>query len=418
MSQHLFVFYEQQIVGLMTQTASSGIQFQYDPSWVASPGRFPISLSLPLDGSFSATAGHHFFANLLPEGSVRQQICKSLKISPSNDFELLKAIGGDCAGALCIRDSETDLPIESEPRYIPISEEQLALWSLGTPDAFSGVTGQNDVRLSLAGAQDKLPVHVEGNQIFIPQGNAPSTYILKFASPHYSHLPENEAFITLLANQVGLSAVDVQVRRTTKASMNLIARYDRQLISGRWQRLHQEDFCQALGINASRKYEKEGGPGLKQCVDVIRKNSAYPLLDLQRLMQWAFFNLFVANADAHGKNLSLLYSSNGPPTLAPFYDLICTRNYKNLSREMAMNFGGAWNPDFLTTKHFDRLADDFGFRNTLVLQEAGKLSQQIYDTLPTAIEVYGNRFGASPVLERLPMLIRKQIRRVNSQLKR
>ena len=102
MSDELYVHYQQQLVGVIAQTASGSMHFEYDDSWLRSAGNFPISLSLPLDGSSTNTSGHHFFANLLPEGSVREQICKSLRISANNDFELLKAIGGDCAGALTI----------------------------------------------------------------------------------------------------------------------------------------------------------------------------------------------------------------------------------------------------------------------------------------------------------------------------
>lgn len=134
-------------------------------------------------------------------------------------------------------------------------------------------------------------------------------------------------------------------------------------------------------------------------------------------MQWSLFNFFVGNADAHGKNLSLLYNATGGPNLAPFYDLVCTRNYKNLSRELAMNFGGAWNPDLVTAKHFGGLASDLVFQPKFILEQAQQFSQRIDEALPISIEAYNNQFGQSPVLERLPMIIRKQIRRMGSQWK-
>ena len=417
MRDQLYVHYRLQRVGAILHSESGLMQFSYSDGWRESACAFPISLSLPLDGSFSQAASHHFFANLLPEGNVREQICKSLKISPNNDFELLKAIGGDCAGALAITTfSQHDIQ-QTAPRYEAISDEQLALWSVGTPDAFSAVTGQNEVRLSLAGAQDKLPVHVDGDQILIPIGNTPSTHILKFASPYYSHLPENETFVTLLAREVGLPVVDISVRKTAKAPVALIKRYDRRLSEGEFIRLHQEDFCQALGISPVRKYEKEGGPSLKQCVEIVRRYTSYPLADLQKLLQWTLFNLLVGNADAHGKNLSLLYDSTGAPNLAPFYDLVCTRNYTKISREIAMSFGGATDPDLVTTKHFDELAKDFGFRSSLVLEQANTLLDKVSSGLPNTVENYSSRFGGSPVIERLPITIRKLSRRLRSQLK-
>ena len=234
---------------------------------------------------------------------------------------------------------------------------------------------------------------------------------------------ESEAVCSLSAEarrlhySIGVERHSLRVRRTLQASISIVTRYDRQFESGRWQRMHQEDFCQVLGIHASRKYEKEGGPSLKQCAEVIRKFSTYPLVDLQKLMQWSLFNLFVGNADAHGKNLSLLYNTSGNPNLSPFYDLVCTRNYKNLSRELAMNFGGAWNPDLVTVKHFEGLASDLGFQPRFVLEQARQFSQRIDEALPISIEAYNNLFGPSPVLERLPIIIRKQIRRLKSQLR-
>lgn len=417
MSEPLYVYCQQQLVGTLSQTAARSMQFAYDDEWLRSADRFPISRSLPLEGTFTDSHSQHFFANLLPEGNVREQICKSLKISADNDFELLKAIGGDCAGALTITGARSSDLQERPPRYESVAEEQLASWSLGTPNVFAAVTGQSDIRLSLAGAQDKLPVYMEGTQIMIPLGNAPSTHILKFASPHYSHLPENETFITLLAKEVGLPVVDVRIRKTAKSSITIIARYDRRLEAGQWIRLHQEDFCQALGIDASRKYEKEGGPSHKQCADLIRQHVAFPLVDLQKLLRWSLYNLLIGNADAHGKNLSLLYDRSGSPSLAPFYDLVCTRNHKNLSREMAMSVGGAWNPDVVYAKQLSALADDLGVRSNIVIEQVKELADRIATSLPLVVSGFRERFGDSPVLQRLPRIIRKQVRRVISQLK-
>ena len=417
MSERLYVHYDLHIIGELSQSESANMQFQYNADWIHTPGAFPISLSLPLDGSFTTSASHYFFANLLPEANVRQQICKSLGISQSNDFQLLKAIGGDCAGALAITASSELESSKSPPRYEAVTEEQLALWSVGKPDAFSAVTGHNQVRLSLAGAQDKLPVNVDGDRILIPVGSTPSTHILKFASPFYSHLPENETFVTLLAGAVGLPVVNICLRQTTRARLAVITRYDRIVREGQYRRLHQEDFCQALGISPSNKYEKEGGPCLKQCADIIRRHTSFPLVDLQKLLQWALFNLLVGNADAHGKNLSLLYDANGSPSLAPFYDLVCTRNYKKISRDLAMNLGGISDPDMVGTQHLLTLAADLNIRPKGVIREANTLIDQISVALPDTAANFADRFGNSPVLERLPIILRKQMRRLKTKMK-
>ena len=414
MFETLYVHYQRQTIGELRLTDSGQMQFQYRLEWQQSTDGFPISISLPLDGNFDVSTSHYFFVNLLPEANVRQQICQSLKISQGNDFELLKAIGGDCAGALAI--TVSDEPVQPIARYEAISEKQLADWSVGTPNAFSAVTGQNEVRLSLAGAQDKLPVHIQDAKIFIPLGNTPSTYLLKFASPFYSQLPENETFVTMLAGAVGLPVVDIQLRRTERASVAVILRYDRLLQDGHYQRLHQEDFCQALGISAERKYEKEGGPGLKQCVEIIRRYTAFPLIELQKLMQWTLFNLLVGNADAHGKNLSLLYEDRRSPRLAPFYDLVCTRNYKNISRHLAMSLGGVTDPDQIGTKQLHAMADDLGVRAPVVIKAAASLSEQLTQVMPETVNRFADTYGTSPVLERIPIIVRKQIRRLKKLL--
>ncbi len=437
MSEALFVHYERQLIGQLTPLNSGQMEFRYHEAWAHSPSAFPISISLPLDGTFSPSARHHYFANLLPEANVRQQICRSLGISNANDFQLLKAIGGDCAGALTITSQQQLDPTPLRPRYEPISDEQLAQWSVGTPDAFSAITGQNEVRLSLAGAQDKLPVHLEGENVFIPVGGTPSTYLLKFASPFYSHLPENETFVSLLARAVDLPVVEVGLRHTAKARIAVIARYDRigdrpklspnnqvsgssgeqTARAGEYRRVHQEDFCQALGIGPLQKYEKEGGPGLKRCADVIRQHTSFPLIELQKLLRWTIFNLLVGNADAHGKNLSLLYNPEGGLSLAPFYDLVCTRNYKKISRHLAMHIGGVYDPDLIGTPQLHLLALDLGVRPAVVIKAAHDLIQTTQEAIAPTINEFVQRFGTSPVTLRLPIIIRKQIRRLKTLLK-
>lgn len=415
MTQRLYVHYGSLLVGEIELNRAGRMRFDYSHSWLSQKSAFPVSISLPFDGAFTEDASHSFFANLLPEGHVREQICKSLKISITNDFALLMAIGGDCAGALSITDSAESLPSTFEDEYELVSEQQLANWSLGAPDAFSAVTGHGSIRLSLAGAQDKLPVHMHQDAIWLPTGNAPSTYILKFASRFYSHLPENETFIALLGRNVGLPVVDVKLRPTAKSTVAMIRRYDRATVDDRIVRLHQEDFCQALGINASQKYEKEGGPSIHQCVQIIRRHSSYPLVDLQHLLRWVFFNLCAGNADAHGKNLSLLYDEKASPRLAPFYDLICTRNYKRISRETAMRIGGESDPDLVTTKHLEGLANDFDIRPKLVLDQFRQFTELVESALPVTIQQYLELHGSSPVLERLPITIKKIIRRLRGR---
>jgi serine/threonine-protein kinase HipA len=404
----LFVHYQDHLVGTITLQTNGDLAFAYHRDWLTLPQAFPISLSLPLDGNFQTRAAHHFFVNLLPEENVRQRICTSLKISPGNDFALLKAIGGDCAGALAITAS-ADSPPQSQI-YEPITAEQLANWSTGTPDAFSAITGHNEVRLSLAGAQDKLPVHITGDVISVPLGNSPSTHLLKFPSPFYSHLPENETFVSLLARGIGLPVVDIDLLPTNRNRIAVVTRYDRLPSGSTYIRLHQEDFCQALGINPKNKYEKEGGPSLAACAQIIRDHCSMPVVELKKLLQWTLFNLFVGNSDAHGKNLSLLYGSDGRLTLAPFYDLVCTRNYDRIDRHLAMMIGHSSDPGIIKLKHIESLAQQLDIALNLVRSQAQQMGEQIMSALPQVIDSFRNKYDNSSVLERIATISRKQIK--------
>lgn len=415
MSGRLYVHYQQRLIGQI-QVAETGLmQFTYAPEWLAASNSFPISVSLPLDGSYSALTSHHFFANLLPEAETRQQICAALGISVGNDFELLTAIGGDCAGTLSVesvRSSEATAPV---PGYKPVADEQLKRWVVGKRSVFSTITGQQQVRLSLAGAQDKLPVHVLGDQIMIPVDGAPSTHILKFPSPHFSHLPENESFVTLLAATVQIPVVSLHLRPVGTGRLAIIERYDRIRDNQGYRRLHQEDFCQALGINAANKYEKEGGPSLHRCSMIVRQHTAFPLLEIQKLLKWTLFNWMVGNADAHAKNLSLLYDADGTIGLAPFYDLVCTRNYRALARDLAMGIGGTFNPDFIGKPQLAALAVDFGVQHRLVLDVFDQLLAAIPGSLDAVVAEWSSRYGSSPILARLPLIIRRNVRQIKTQ---
>jgi serine/threonine-protein kinase HipA len=416
----LYVHYADRLVGTI-RSKQSLMHFAYSPEWRAATDAFPISLSLPVGNvneerrpQIDAIVSHNFFANLLPEATVRQRICAKLKISIGNDFGLLAAIGGDCAGALTITEQSTPPPQAAE--YRPISSDQLAGWSTGTTMAFSDVTGQDGVRLSLAGAQDKLPVLVKDDAFFLPEGNSPSTHLMKFASPFYSHLPENETFTTMLAAAAGLPVVKIRLQSTIDSPIAVIDRYDRLPKGELWERIHQEDTCQVLGISPLNKYEKEGGPSLARVAKVIREYCSLPAIEISKLIEWTIFNLLVGNSDAHGKNLSILLLPGGRITLAPFYDLVCTRNYDNLDRHLAMAIGGEYDPGQVGRRQFVDLASELEVRESLIFTTVREISDRLSKRLPQVEAEFRKLYGDSPILERLPIKVNQQIRRTATLL--
>jgi serine/threonine-protein kinase HipA len=249
------------------------------------------------------------------------------------------------------------------------------------------MAGEDGIRLSLAGAQDKIAVHISNHQISIPLGGAPSTHILKPAIERFEGIVFNEAFCMKLAHTIGLHTARTEIGRAEGIDYLLIERYDRVEVkddgAGHLEREHQEDFCQALGVIPENKYQNEGGPSLKQCFALLRELSSAPVIDLQRLLDAIIFNFLIGNHDAHGKNFSLLYGRE--TRLAPLYDVLSTAYYPELSKKMAMKIGGEYASDKMLPKHFDQLADEAGLAKPMVKQRVRQLAETALSKIPDVL---------------------------------
>jgi serine/threonine-protein kinase HipA len=200
----------------------------------------------------------------------------------------------------------------------------------------------------------------------------------------------NEACCMRLAAAVGLPVAKTEIRHVEDVEYLLIERYDRtyrQNPEGTpvLKRLHQEDFCQALGIVSENKYQKEGGPSLKQCFALLREVSSAPVLDLAHLLDAVIFNFLIGNNDAHGKNFSLLYRGVGTTSMearfAPLYDVVSTRYYPELTRELAMKIGGEYSSDKVSKANFEQLAEDAGLAKPLVRRRIPELAEAVLSNL-------------------------------------
>ena len=353
--------------------------FQYDEGWLTT-SRIPLSLSLPLRREpYSDDESHPFFANLLPEEKMRAVIARNLGVSLNNDYGLLERIGGDCAGALSL------YPAHDESQREPGTYRQLSLDEL---NAIIGelpkrplLAGEKGIRLSLAGAQKKLPVYYDEEHFKLGLGDAPSNYIIKPPIEDLDGTVANEAFCMALAQAVGLDVPRSFIHQYNDApGVFVIKRYDRIATAAGIRRLHQEDFCQALGIPPEFKYEFEGGPSLAACFNLVRHVSVRSGKGVLSLLNWVIFNYLIGNSDAHGKNISLLLLPEGP-VLAPFYDMISTRIYGHygLASGLAMKIGGTGDPDALQKKHWEQFAEDVGIKPHLVLNRIADLAKRVED---------------------------------------
>ena len=185
-----------------------------------------------------------------------------------------------------------------------------------------------------------------------------------------------------LAGIVGLSVPEVTNRKIGDKPCIVIARYDRvrSVDGGMTVRLHQEDFCQALGRPPEHKYQQEGGPLVRDCVALLREWSTTPVLDIRAFVDGLILNMLIGNADAHGKNYSMIYRA-GERRLAPFYDLVSTIVWPELSTRLAMNIGNGKNVNDVNPAHFRGMAEEATLGWPMVRERIETLSGNVIETL-------------------------------------
>lgn len=355
MSRVLDVYLHKRFVGKLIQGDAGRLQFDYDEDYILSETSVPVSLSLPIRSQpYEEQNVRAFFSGLLPDDLARHRLARYLGVSEKNPFSLLEAIGGECAGALTLYPEGYHPPSPKSEDVEKLDSHQLReVLELLKERPLLG--GTDNIRLSLAGAQDKIAVSLVDNCIALVQGTTPTSHILKPLIAGVKDSVHNELFCLRLAKLLNIETPHAEVRWLEGTPYFLIERYDRIFEAGTGiKRLHQEDFCQALGILPELKYEREGGPGIAQSLGLLQQYSLRPAADQLAFIQRIIFNYLIGNSDAHGKNYSLLYRER-QPTLAPAYDLLCTAIYPHLSRKMAMKIGGKYDPDSVFLRHWHQL---------------------------------------------------------------
>lgn len=415
MSNALIIYLGGRRVGSLELGEGRAFVFRYHAEWLNDPRSIPLSIALPLrEEPYADVDARPFFTNLLPEEELRKVIARRFGISPANDFALLEALGGECAGAVTLLPEGETPGEEGEYRFLDDDELTGLASELPKRPLFAGEAG---VRLSLAGVQNKLPVRYDPleEHVYLPTGNRASTHILKTPIAHLPETVENELFCMKLAVNMGLPAPWTgMLRRGTP--LYLVSRYDRETgPEGRTVRRHQEDFCQALGIPPEIKYEKEGGPGLKACFELVRAVSIQPVIDIRALLGWVIFNYLIGNADAHGKNVSMLLTDNGPK-LAPFYDLLSTAVYPQLSESLAMKIGGRDDPKWINEDQWKVFAEESGIGYKLVRQTLLSMSEEIVDHAEEMKTEWEMRWDCGEITDKIVKVIRQRAAKVKRVL--
>ena len=409
-SRTLSVWTNGQRVGAWTFNRRGEHSLQYDSEWMRSPAGRPLSLSLPFTGDVALKGDRvrNFFDNLLPDSeTIRLRIATRFKTDGAEAFDLLQAIGRDCVGAVqLLGEDETPTDVQSI-MGAPLSDSEIESLLVQTTRSgpMNNLDDQDDLRISLAGAQEKTALLWHQGQWNRPHGSTPTTHILKLPigmvghrQADFSTSVENEWLCMNLLAEFGLPVAKTEILNFGSQKVLSVERFDRQLhSSGEWiMRLPQEDFCQVMGVPSHLKYESDGGPGLADLSGVL-KGSIQAEKDLTTLLTTQLLFWMLAAPDGHAKNFSIRVLPQGRYQLTPLYDVMSIwpvegngpNQFSMFKAKMAMAVLGK-NKHYLfkdiQRRHFNNMAAKCFDRI-----DAEDVIGRVLEAAPKAIEAMGSR---------------------------
>ncbi|MBD0416853.1 type II toxin-antitoxin system HipA family toxin [Oryzicola mucosus] len=326
----LNVFLNSRHLGVLRREATGAIDFQYGRDWLDWRGTFPVSLSLPLrEDRYIGTPVINVFDNLLPDSyPIRKRVAERVGADGTDTFSLLTALGHDCVGALQFLPDGTDPGTAGDTAGKPVSDDEVADIIKNLAAAPLGMGEDEDFRISIAGAQEKTALLRKDGQWFKPTGTAATTHILK---PQIGQMPngidlsnsvENEYLCLKLVEAFGLPAANVEFADFGERRTLIVERFDRLWTKdGRLLRLPQEDTCQALSIPPTKKYQSDGGPGMREIINLL-KGSDTPEVDIAIFMRACIIFWLLGATDGHAKNFSIFLSPGGRFRMTPLYDVL------------------------------------------------------------------------------------------------
>lgn len=408
MTQTLVVLMAGHLMGRVELNSKQRLRLIYDDVWRDARGAYPLSLSMPLAASVHEHAVvESFLWGLLPDNEfVLSRWAQRFQVSPRNVFALLSHVGEDCAGAAqFIRPERLDDVMTAKGGAVDwldeknIGERLRDLRSDHSAWRLPSDTGQ----FSLPGAQPKTALLLEGGRWGVPSGRIPTTHILKPPTGPFDGHAENELFCLMLAQELGLPAANATVQRFEGEVAIVIERYDRIRTEQGLVRVHQEDMCQALGILPTRKYENEGGPGVRKIVELLRDVSVAREEDVRTFLGAIAFNWLVTGTDAHAKNYALLISG-GATRLAPLYDLASALPYARLDvnkLKLAMKLGGEYQLRMIGIRNWNKLASEIHQNETAVLDPVRNIAGRMEDAARTVQRNLTASGLTHPLVERM-----------------
>ena len=362
-TKNLKVLLTDQVIGAVTQRVSGNYRFDYTSECQRNSRHIPLSRSMPLQQHRHGTRPiTNFMWGLLPENErILDEWANRFHVSARNPFALLAAVGEDCPGAVQLVLPDVAFHRRENVKRLTRTELEARIIALKN-DPGAGRLAQDTGQFSLAGAQAKTALYRIKNSWGIPQGRTPTTHILKPETGRIRHIASNEHFCLELARRLGLPAAISTVEVIADVPVIIVERYDRIRRSQGVLRVHQEDMCQALGVNPLRKYQSEGGPTIKHIMALLLE-SANPNVDRDRFARAQALNFVIAGTDAHARNYSIVYAPGGAFRLAPLYDVISDLPYASDRRKssLAMGIDGRRLLGEIAPRHWEAMAADVGF---------------------------------------------------------
>ncbi|HZL81573.1 MAG TPA: HipA domain-containing protein, partial [Demequina sp.] len=368
----LHVWYRGAIAGEFVREGSA-VSLRYDSGYVGPP----LSLSLPKEGQPAEKAAGHYLDNLLPDNPrVRNRWARELRV-PSSPFDILGHMGEDLAGAFSIV-PEGQGPDSRRGALVAISEDELhhrAASIQNDQDLWLPTDQIGKVRMSLAGAQGKFSLVSVGDMWFFSTISSPSTHIFKPAAKRFPELASLEAASLAIASTVGVrapmaEAADLGSPRGTF----VVERFDRTTdpSTGRTVRVHAEDMAQAHGRRPADKYAIPARDVVSMLGRHARdKDAPYEFVEMLAL------NVAIGNADAHGKNYSVMIEDDGKAVLAPIYDTVPTAYYPELNTRLGMKVGRAHDGRNVQVGDWQKFAADARLDTERVVEVARRIHEGV-----------------------------------------
>lgn len=318
------------------ETHRSGERLGYFDDWLEDEQARPLSLSLPFlpgNAAYQGPLVSNYFDNLLPDSdAIRRRLAQRHQAGGTDAFRLLAALGRDCAGAIqFLPEDEAPSDIhEINGRVLSVAEIAQRLRNVTSPQALGQHGQDEDLRLSIAGAQEKTALLRHKGRWLLPRGSTPTTHLFKLPLGLVGHMQadmrtsaENEWLCSKIVGAYGIPAAMCEVKRFEDQKALVVERFDRTLSSdGSWIiRLPQEDMCQALGISPLRKYQADGGPGIAQIMNLLL-GSETAEQDRTHFFKTQLVFWVLAATDGHGKNFSLFHLPRSRYRATPIYDVL------------------------------------------------------------------------------------------------